>query len=372
VFALGAAYYRAGRFEEAVRTLDEAARQDPGWTYSEVWPMLALAHHRLGHASEARHWLERAGRGREELIRAQLGRAFEAPLRPRRHSDLGSAYLLEREARTVLNEEPSAVEPLRWAFRCWGNACLGRWDEAVASFDGLVAARPAEASFRYARGHFLGRLGRWEQAAADFAHGSTLEPPSEHWDWYIHAVLCLRTGDAAAYRRLGAAMLARFGKPKTPWQAQQLALACSLAPDAADRQAVLQMAEFAVAEEPHNPWFLLTLGATRYRAGDFAHADALLRQTLQERWPDEVYRESGQVLTWYFLGLTAQRLGRWNEARGWLDLADRSTARATALEGKDDLGTTWHVWVIAEILRREAAAQAYGAGRAAVYFRSSR
>jgi tetratricopeptide (TPR) repeat protein len=79
---LGAATYRAGRFEEAIGHLNDAmkARPEPGGpglrtdptAYGGVssgpipggdaldWLFLAMAHHRLGHAEEARKWLEKA------------------------------------------------------------------------------------------------------------------------------------------------------------------------------------------------------------------------------------------------------------------------------------------------------------------------
>jgi serine/threonine protein kinase/WD40 repeat protein len=55
----GALLYRAGRFEEAVRQLDRsvAAHGAGGTQYDALF--LAMAHHRLGHAEEARSWLER-------------------------------------------------------------------------------------------------------------------------------------------------------------------------------------------------------------------------------------------------------------------------------------------------------------------------
>jgi serine/threonine protein kinase/Flp pilus assembly protein TadD len=62
---LGAALYRAGRFEEAVQRLSQVhASHKPadegrlGIAYT--WCFLAMAHHRLGHAEEARHWLAEA------------------------------------------------------------------------------------------------------------------------------------------------------------------------------------------------------------------------------------------------------------------------------------------------------------------------
>jgi tetratricopeptide (TPR) repeat protein len=56
---LGAALYRAGRFEEAIRRLEEGIRLRSGGTDPEDWVFLAMAHHRLGHRDEARRWLDR-------------------------------------------------------------------------------------------------------------------------------------------------------------------------------------------------------------------------------------------------------------------------------------------------------------------------
>jgi tetratricopeptide (TPR) repeat protein len=55
---LGAALYRAGRYDEAIRRLEEAI-QARGGEHPGDWPFLALAHHRLGHRDEARRWLDR-------------------------------------------------------------------------------------------------------------------------------------------------------------------------------------------------------------------------------------------------------------------------------------------------------------------------
>jgi tetratricopeptide (TPR) repeat protein len=56
---LGAALYRAGRFEEAIRRFDEEIQLRRGTSLTQDWPYLAMAHHRLGHRDEARRWLDR-------------------------------------------------------------------------------------------------------------------------------------------------------------------------------------------------------------------------------------------------------------------------------------------------------------------------
>jgi tetratricopeptide (TPR) repeat protein len=55
---LGLALYRAGRVEEAIRRLEEGIKV-VGRPIPEDVPILAMAHHRLGHREEARRWLDR-------------------------------------------------------------------------------------------------------------------------------------------------------------------------------------------------------------------------------------------------------------------------------------------------------------------------
>jgi WD40 repeat protein/serine/threonine protein kinase/tetratricopeptide (TPR) repeat protein len=56
---LGAALYRARRFEEAIGRLEEGIRKGGGESLPQDWAFLAMAHHRLGHRVEARRWLDR-------------------------------------------------------------------------------------------------------------------------------------------------------------------------------------------------------------------------------------------------------------------------------------------------------------------------
>jgi tetratricopeptide (TPR) repeat protein len=56
---LGLALYRAGRYDEAIRRLEEGIRLRGGESRPEDWAFLAMAHHRLGHRDEARRWLDR-------------------------------------------------------------------------------------------------------------------------------------------------------------------------------------------------------------------------------------------------------------------------------------------------------------------------
>jgi len=56
---LGAALFRAGRFEESIRRLEEGIQRRGGESLPQDWVFLALAHHQLAHRPEALRWLDR-------------------------------------------------------------------------------------------------------------------------------------------------------------------------------------------------------------------------------------------------------------------------------------------------------------------------
>jgi tetratricopeptide (TPR) repeat protein len=91
LITLGAALYRAGRCDDAIRPLEDAIRapdeQAAGWAF------LAMAHFRLGHGTEARRWLDR-------LREHQPGTA------PAQFWDEREVRLLRSEAEAVILDDP--------------------------------------------------------------------------------------------------------------------------------------------------------------------------------------------------------------------------------------------------------------------------
>jgi WD40 repeat protein/serine/threonine protein kinase/tetratricopeptide (TPR) repeat protein len=106
---LGAALYRAGRFEEAVQRLTEANELTCHPYYTNrlhTWFFLAMAHHRLGHADEARRWLDKGIQGTEEALKspaARVGKAENANgLIPPNWNRRLTLQLLRREAEQLI------------------------------------------------------------------------------------------------------------------------------------------------------------------------------------------------------------------------------------------------------------------------------
>ena len=103
---LGLAYYRAGQDEKAVATLDKGLKLYPGNQYSVwVWLTLAMAHHHLGHADEARQWLDKAEDWIDQKLRQTPPAAGELAPPGWTGFDWLKVQLLRREATALLNKE---------------------------------------------------------------------------------------------------------------------------------------------------------------------------------------------------------------------------------------------------------------------------
>jgi WD40 repeat protein/tetratricopeptide (TPR) repeat protein len=90
---LGAALYRAGRFEDAIHRLEEGIRKRGGKSLPQDWVFLALAHHGLGNRAEARRWLDRL-------------RAYLPDEKPSAFWNELEIRLLRREAEAVIHFDP--------------------------------------------------------------------------------------------------------------------------------------------------------------------------------------------------------------------------------------------------------------------------
>jgi tetratricopeptide (TPR) repeat protein len=90
---LGIALYRASRYDEAIRRLEQAIRVRDGVGLPGDWAFLALAHHRLGHGDAARSWVDRLREHQPSMAPDQFW--FELEVR-----------LLRSEAEAVILYDP--------------------------------------------------------------------------------------------------------------------------------------------------------------------------------------------------------------------------------------------------------------------------
>jgi tetratricopeptide (TPR) repeat protein len=96
---LGAALYRAGNWDGAVKKLNEARMEHDSKAEGTAldWLYLAMAHHRLGDPTEAHKWLDKATKGEEKAARADAGSN-----KPPKWGERVELELLRREAEKLL------------------------------------------------------------------------------------------------------------------------------------------------------------------------------------------------------------------------------------------------------------------------------
>jgi WD40 repeat protein/tetratricopeptide (TPR) repeat protein len=367
---LGAALYRAGRFEAAVHCLNEAMKEQGSGGTPADWLFLALAHHRLGQASKAKLWRDRAGSWVDSSTRDKpkddsMGRSLswgtwlELQLLRKEADALGE---LDRKATAELdravekNPEDAAPWTERARFRSWRR----RHTDALADYDKAIELRSKDAALRLERGRYHARLHQWEKATADLARAAELRPldlnlavecghahaAAGQWDravgqfekvtglgaasppiWYWQALAQLGAGRTEDYRRTCKQMLDRYGAGTDRQAAQTLVQAYRLAPEAlpeADR--VIKLAEVAANTGRLSPMPPRLLGHVLVRAG--RPADAV--KTLNEVMKREIYAEQD---LWFapdalYLALAHHRLGHGEEARKLLAQARRRIEQA--------------------------------------------
>ncbi len=180
---LGMSHYRAGRYEEAIEQAKQSTAPNPSWRSKHMnWPLLAMAHHRLGHAEEARKWLDRA---LEEWRRL-------SPL-PRSPGDLQilpspadvwhkywhdwlTFEILLREATVLITGKPPVDEVYDHVHRSLLHNLLGEKDKAEAEWQTALKIAPREPAIWLARGRLFAQRGQQDKADADFAQATVLAP----------------------------------------------------------------------------------------------------------------------------------------------------------------------------------------------------
>jgi WD40 repeat protein/tetratricopeptide (TPR) repeat protein len=166
------------------------------------------------------------------------------------------------------------------------NAQAGCWLAALWHIDRMIEESPQDSSLYARRGSVRVRLGRWSDAADDFATAANRTDQIE-W-WYDHALLRLHLGDETGYRTVCNQMLDRFGKATDDANARRLALTWSLAPDSiAEPEWHLRLAQTLVANHREDPSSREALGIAFFRKGDFEKAVEQLSAVVKTPEPFE-------------------------------------------------------------------------------------
>jgi WD40 repeat protein/Flp pilus assembly protein TadD len=271
-------------------------------------------------------------RGTLPMEPAELGRIWER-LRPRYPESF------EPRAEEVLAWRKANVEEyLREA----------QWSAAVWHLDRIIQKEKDSWLAFAQRGLAHAEQGHWREADADLARAVTLGAPDVEV-WCVHALLRLRAGDRASYRRICAALVS--GTQRTS-SAFGKVWPCVLAPGAVDDpERPVRLAEQAVKGGLRNASALGILGALHYRAGQLEPAVRRLNEAMALRGRNPAPME------WLILAMARQRLGQGVEARQWLDKATGWLDQASRRKAADfERGLPWHQRLQLELLKTEAEA----------------
>jgi serine/threonine protein kinase/Flp pilus assembly protein TadD len=359
-YVLGAAHYRAGQYEEAIQRLQKWVGQ-PHWPIGFLgYPVLAMAHHRLGHQTEARHALDEAARlldrwtrerytacGENWAIRAGGDADWPVPW-----WDYLECQLLYAEARGLIDGASPPDDPRLHVLRARGFAGLDWMEQAAAEFDAALRLSPQDPQIRLEAHHYRGRLyvdrHRWRDAAAEFTKATELRPDDARF-WRFRAVAQFAEGDCDAHRQTCMAMLERFGRTEDRFAAGNVLLACVLRDDALpDMKRLLPLTRVSDALWH---WGAGVRGAALYRAGRYEECVQSFESATRKYRP--------RAWDWCFLAMARHRLRDDDEARRCLSEAKRWIDAANHHTGDDPSGTQpvwggWHEPVIAALLVREA------------------
>jgi serine/threonine protein kinase/Flp pilus assembly protein TadD len=205
-FWLGNACYRAGRFDEAEKSIRQALALADRVCY---YPLLASTLHRLGRADEARKVLQTAEERSAKLVKEALAaNSYRTSLDPFEEmmlrSTLPEARVLIRGANSELTADEVALrararqrlaelekaddfvrltetnpdEPRLWVDLGRHFSRLGRGGEAAKAVARAVELSPQDPQVWKERGRAYADLGKWDEAAADLSRALelTVEP----------------------------------------------------------------------------------------------------------------------------------------------------------------------------------------------------
>ena len=328
-----------------------------------------------GEAAIARDVLNRAPQpdSREPLLRAllrataqqQLGQhelaqqtakaaVPESPLAPWPHSLTGFYLQSLRDFAGLSHDEIVKLRASRDS-----ELALPELERELARLARLIEAKPTDAKNLEARANSLMRLGRWREAADDWAAVRKLTPNTRS-KWFSEANCRLLAGDEAAYKQLCQDMVQQFRGTTDAQIADSIIKTCLLSPGTIDPSELPTQLLHDVLKDPtkvsFHPWFVGSAALSSYRAGKYDEALAWAK-----KHPDNKSQSGALALT--VRAMAEHQLGQHEEARKSLDQAEAeipkslrpSSTPAPQPQRPTPAADIAPDWLAPELLRREAA-----------------
>jgi len=344
LYVLAVALCRAGRYEEAIERCGQSIEATPPWPARPLnYPILAIAHHALGHDANARRALDQSSRTMDDWMQ-QMYQQTSGPWVstmnvtgnwPISCWDFLACQLYDREARQRLGVEV-VDDPRLHTLRARGFAGLRQLVKADAEYSIALKLSPDDPQVRQEsyrnRAYYAVHKREFDRAASEFASASALAPDDSDL-MRFQAFAFSAAENVAEYRRVCRDMVARFANTQDPGVAYDVVDACVAQPDALD-----DLTQLIPLAKLGATWYvggIRMLGAAHCRAGQF---DDAVR----------VYHEASELTPlrardWGVLALAHQRLGHAQQARRCLAEAARWIDEANRQEF-DDLTATHPVW----------------------------
>jgi eukaryotic-like serine/threonine-protein kinase len=199
-----------------------------------------------------------------------------------------------------------------WHERGYCYLTLGQHQKSIVDHSRAIELMDRDAGQHLRRGNSYRALGELQKAEADYSRAIEINPGG--WDnWYARARLYAQQHKSEKAR----SDLASARKLATDPDVQnEMAWSLATDPDPSwrDPAAAVELAEKAIAARPTDGASWNTLGAARYRNGQWKEAIAAFEKSMQ-------LRGGGDSADWFFLAMCYWQLGGKDAAGKWYDQA---------------------------------------------------
>ncbi len=342
-YILGLAQLRDGQFEASIEASQRSLEIDPHWPARALnYPVLAMAHARLGQMHEAQQALKLSSEALRCWTQDRLHPSDKKWIVhqgatgawPVSWSDWLECRYLHQEASLLLGEPMASADEISLhVLRARALAGLRWHDEADREYAAALALEPSEpiirAEYHRNRGAWRTRQEDWTQAAREYAIAASMDPEDALLPCLV-AVTHFLAGNQTEYELACDRLLERFGSTSDPYIAVNTVYACALSARAPANEP--QLGQLADTGRPFWHAGTWAYGAALYRTGDLAAAVKCLE--------DGAHHCRLRAWDYCFLAMAQQRLGNVEQATQSLCQAEAWTQAADQPPHHDPSKTT--------------------------------